>query len=74
MKILMIAPEPCFMRRGTPMSVLARCRALTELGHTVDLVTYLVMAGIIFVARNWFLRLTVSVIEGMGYCPVLLFN
>jgi glycosyltransferase involved in cell wall biosynthesis len=40
MKILMIAPEPCFLRRGTPMSVLARCRALTELGHTVDLVTY----------------------------------
>ncbi len=40
MKILMIAPEPCFMPRGTPMSVLTRCRALTELGHTVDLVTY----------------------------------
>jgi glycosyltransferase involved in cell wall biosynthesis len=40
MKILMIAPEPCFIARGTPMSVLARCRALTELGHTVDLVTY----------------------------------
>ncbi|MFC1671738.1 glycosyltransferase [Planctomycetota bacterium] len=40
MRILMIAPEPCFIPRGTPMSVLARCRALTELGHTIDLLTY----------------------------------
>ncbi len=37
---MMIAPEPCFVRRGTPLSVYARCRALCELGHEVDLVTY----------------------------------
>ena len=36
----MIAPEPFFEPRGTPFSELHRIRALTSLGHTVDLVTY----------------------------------
>jgi glycosyltransferase involved in cell wall biosynthesis len=36
----MIAPEPFFEARGTPFSEYHRIRALTELGHTVDLVTY----------------------------------
>jgi len=40
MHILMIAPEPFFEPRGTPFSELHRIRALTSLGHTVDLVTY----------------------------------
>ncbi len=40
MKILMIAPEPVFRVRGTPFSVRDRCRALSDLGHTVDLLTY----------------------------------
>src|SRR5690242_18691335 len=40
MRILMIAPEPFFEPRGTPFSEYHRIRALTELGHTVDLVTY----------------------------------
>jgi glycosyltransferase involved in cell wall biosynthesis len=40
MKILMIAPEPFFEPRGTPFSEYHRIRALAELGHTVDLVTY----------------------------------
>jgi glycosyltransferase involved in cell wall biosynthesis len=39
-KILMIAPEPFFEPRGTPFSEFHRIRALIELGHTVDLVTY----------------------------------
>src|SRR5690349_10171867 len=39
-KILMIAPEPFFEPRGTPFSEFHRIRALAELGHTVDLVTY----------------------------------
>jgi glycosyltransferase involved in cell wall biosynthesis len=39
-KILMIAPEPFFEPRGTPFSEYHRIRALLELGHTVDLVTY----------------------------------
>src|SRR3954464_5874646 len=36
----MIAPEPFFEPRGTPFSEYHRIRALTELGHQVDLVTY----------------------------------
>jgi glycosyltransferase involved in cell wall biosynthesis len=40
MHLLMIAPEPFFEPRGTPFSEFHRIRALIELGHTVDLVTY----------------------------------
>ncbi len=39
-RILMIAPEPFFEPRGTPFSEFHRIRALTTLGHQVDLVTY----------------------------------
>src|SRR5260370_39616856 len=39
-RILMIAPEPFFEPRGTPFSEFHRIRALTGLGHQVDLVTY----------------------------------
>ena len=41
----MIAPEPFFEPRGTPFSEFHRIRALTELGHQVDLVTYPFGAG-----------------------------
>jgi glycosyltransferase involved in cell wall biosynthesis len=40
MRILMIAPEPFFEPRGTPFSEYHRIKALTTLGHEVDLVTY----------------------------------
>ncbi|MGH9336456.1 MAG: glycosyltransferase, partial [Vicinamibacteria bacterium] len=40
MRILTIAPQPFFQPRGTPFSELYRARALTELGHEVDMVTY----------------------------------
>lgn len=40
MRILMLAPEPVYSSRGTPISIINRCRALTALGHQVDLVTY----------------------------------
>lgn len=40
MHILMVAPQPFFRPRGTPFSVLHRIRALTHLGHTVEMVTY----------------------------------
>ncbi len=40
MKILMIAPQPFFQPRGTPFSVLHRLRALSKLGHKIDLLTY----------------------------------
>lgn len=40
MKVLMIAPQPYFEARGTPISVNQRLRALSEMGHEVDLLTY----------------------------------
>ncbi|MBN2417656.1 glycosyltransferase [bacterium] len=40
MHILMVAPEPIFEPRGTPLSVVGRCKALSDLGHRVDLLTY----------------------------------
>ena len=40
MKVLMISPQPFFEPRGTPISVYERLRALSSLGHEVDLVTY----------------------------------
>ena len=40
MRILMIAPEPVMAPRGTPISVVQRLRALSSLGHRVDLLTY----------------------------------
>ncbi len=39
-KILMLAPEPFFQPRGTPFSILYRLRALSDLGHEVDLLSY----------------------------------
>jgi len=40
MKILMLAPEPFFQPRGTPISIHFRIKALADLGHKTDLVTY----------------------------------
>ncbi len=40
MNILMIAPQPFFQPRGTPISVLHRLNTLSQLGHKIDLVTY----------------------------------
>ena len=40
MNILMLAPEPFFQPRGTPISVYFRLQALSDLGHRVTLITY----------------------------------
>ena len=40
LRLLMLAPEPFFEPRGTPFSEYHRIKALGELGHHVDLVTY----------------------------------
>jgi glycosyltransferase involved in cell wall biosynthesis len=40
LRILMIAPQPWFSPRGTPFSVLHRIKALSLLGHRIDLATY----------------------------------
>jgi len=40
LRILFLAPQPFFEVRGTPLAVLAMVRALTGLGHRVDLLTF----------------------------------
>jgi glycosyltransferase involved in cell wall biosynthesis len=40
LRILFLAPQPFFEVRGTPLAVRAMVRALTELGHHVELLTY----------------------------------
>jgi glycosyltransferase involved in cell wall biosynthesis len=40
LRILFLAPQPFFEVRGTPLAVLAMVRALAQLGHRVDLLTY----------------------------------
>lgn len=39
-RILLVAPEPFFTPRGTPMNVAQMCRVLTARGLQLDLVTY----------------------------------
>lgn len=39
MKVLMIAPQPFFEPRGTPISIYQRLHGLSTLGHEVDLLT-----------------------------------
>lgn len=39
-RLLLIAPQPCFEIRGTPMNVFQMCAALTESGREVHLATY----------------------------------
>jgi glycosyltransferase involved in cell wall biosynthesis len=39
-RILFLAPQPFFEVRGTPLAVHAMVRALSSLGHRVDLLTY----------------------------------
>jgi len=39
MKVLMIAPQPFFEPRGTPISIYQRLHGLSSLGHEVDLLT-----------------------------------
>lgn len=40
MRILMLAPQPVFDPRDTPISVYQRLEALSSLGHEINLNTY----------------------------------
>ncbi len=40
LRVLFLAPQPFFEVRGTPLAVLAMVRAVTGLGHQVELLTY----------------------------------
>jgi glycosyltransferase involved in cell wall biosynthesis len=48
MNVLMVAPEPIFEPRGTPLSVVGRLKALSDLGHSVDLATYSMGEDVVF--------------------------
>ncbi len=76
MRILMIAPEPFFQPRGTPLSVLHRLRALSELGYTVDLVTYPLGQDVeieqVRIHRSWKPPLVRNVKAGPSYTKLLL--
>ena len=53
MRILMVSPHPTYTPRGTPISVLNRCRALCALGHEIDLVTYGIGTDIAVSGLRW---------------------
>jgi len=44
-RVLVVAPQPFYEDRGTPIAVLQVLRALSELGHQVDVLTYPVGAS-----------------------------
>src|SRR5262245_28293607 len=69
MHILMIAPEPFFEPRGTPFSEYHRIRALLELGHTVDLVTYPFGRDVTLPGLRVFRSLRPPFMTGIGIGP-----
>jgi glycosyltransferase involved in cell wall biosynthesis len=70
-RILMIAPEPFFEPRGTPFSEFHRIRALTALGHQVDLVTYPFGSDVSMPGLRIFRCLRPPFVRGVGIGPSL---
>jgi glycosyltransferase involved in cell wall biosynthesis len=69
MRILMIAPEPFFEPRGTPFSEFHRIRALTHLGHEVDLVTYPFGQDVVMPGLRVFRSLKPPFLQGVRIGP-----
>ena len=67
----MIAPQPFFEPRGTPFSEFHRIRALTDLGHTVDLVTYPFGQDVTMPGLRVFRSLRVPFMTGVKIGPSL---
>ena len=65
----MIAPEPFFEPRGTPFSEFHRIRALTALGHEVDLVTYPFGQPVTMPGLRIFRSLKPPFLRGVGIGP-----
>ena len=74
MHILMIAPEPFFEPRGTPFSEYHRIRALLDLGHTVDLVTYPFGRDVVMPGLKIFRAARPPFITRASLCPLYLKN
>jgi glycosyltransferase involved in cell wall biosynthesis len=54
MRVLMLAPHPFFVQRGTPIADRAAAEALRDLGHQVDLLTYHVGQDVVMPGINVF--------------------
>jgi len=67
----MIAPEPFFEPRGTPFSEFHRIRALTALGHQVDLVTYPFGESVAMAGLQVFRSLRPPLVRRVGVGPSL---
>jgi glycosyltransferase involved in cell wall biosynthesis len=67
----MIAPEPFFEPRGTPFSEFHRIRALTDLGHQVDLVTYPFGRDVTMAGLRVFRCLRPPLVHDVGIGPSL---
>ena len=67
----MIAPEPFFEPRGTPFSEFHRIRALTALGHQVDLVTYPFGQTVSMPGLRIFRSARPPLVRGVGVGPSL---
>src|SRR4029434_6308007 len=71
MHIRVIAPEPFFEPRGTPFSEFHRIRALTALGHQVDLVTYPFGEPVTMAGLRVFRSLRPPLVHRVGIGPSL---
>ena len=40
MRILMVAPQPFYTERGTPMNIKIMCQILCDANHHIDLLTF----------------------------------
>jgi glycosyltransferase involved in cell wall biosynthesis len=69
MKILMIAPQPFFEARGTPLSIYDRLRALSDLGYQVDLVTYHIGENIRIPGVRLYRNITIPFINSIKIGP-----
>ncbi|MEE4310672.1 MAG: glycosyltransferase family 4 protein [candidate division KSB1 bacterium] len=69
MKILMIAPQPFFQPRGTPISVLHRLNTLSKLGHNIDLVTYHIGQTIPFENVNYHRMMRIPFVKKIKIGP-----
>lgn len=69
MKILMIAPQPFFEPRGTPISVFQRLKGLSKLGHQIDLATYHLGQDVEFSSVNIHRSLSIPGIKSLKVGP-----
>lgn len=66
MKILIIAPQPFYEKRGTPLAVALLARTLGEQGHFVDLLTYHVGESWTAASVRHFRSLNIPFIRSVG--------